>query len=64
MACRCRRCSPPAACRDEEEEEEEEDDDKGDLLDRSALLPQAQAGHRKKRWYQWEDRELLTAWAG
>ena len=27
-------------------------------------LPQAQAGHRKKRWYQWEDRELLTAWAG
>lgn len=34
-------------------------------VDHSALLPRPlQAPQRKKRWWPWEDRELLTAWAG
>lgn len=48
----------PCFCCNREEEEEV-------LVDRSALLPRPQqAPARKKRWYKWEDRELLTAWAG
>lgn len=53
------RCLLPLPhCRADEEEDEV-------VVDHSALLPQAQAAPlRKKRWWKWEDRELLTAWAG
>ena len=34
-------------------------------VDQSALLPEPVAGPaRKKKWHKFEDRELLTAWAG
>lgn len=33
-------------------------------MDHSALLPQPLRQASKKRWHTWEDRELLTAWAG
>jgi hypothetical protein len=34
-------------------------------MDRSALLPVVEQSvpSRKKRWYRYEDRELLTSWA-
>lgn len=45
-------------CRSGEEEEEVR-------VNHSALLPQALAApQRKKRWWKWEDRELVTAWLG
>lgn len=35
------------------------------VVDHSALLPQPAGGlRRKKKWHKFEDRELLTAWAG
>ncbi|PRW05800.1 hypothetical protein C2E21_9561 [Chlorella sorokiniana] len=33
-------------------------------VDHSALLPQPLRQAHKKKWHSWEDRELLTAWAG
>ncbi|KAL4856311.1 Purple acid phosphatase 18 [Chlorella vulgaris] len=46
-------------------EEEASDGDKAALMDRSALLPVVEQAvpSRKKRWYRYEDRELLTSWA-